>query len=104
MDKGFDVIPCPWRNVKGIQSLGKTAVDRKCFGLLCTTWHVYYGAALREMAYAGAHAAWGTQYRGSGWYGAFNRHLRQALQNAEHKDYRTNGVNDWQVPRETNVP
>ena len=105
LDKGFDVLACPWENLDGIRSLAKNVAEKNAFGLLCTTWHTLYGDKLRKEFPVAAQAAWGTKYQGSNPFGfPFDRHLRQALQNAVYKDYRTNGVNDWQVPKETNVP
>ncbi|MBP5621538.1 MAG: family 20 glycosylhydrolase, partial [Thermoguttaceae bacterium] len=104
MDKGFEVISCPWKDLNGIRSLGANVVEKKSFGILCTTWHVFYGDTMRNILVVGANWSWGTRYRGSSYGDAFNTHLRQALRDATHKEYRTNGIYDWQVPIETNVP
>ena len=104
MDSGFDVIDCPWNELDGIRSLGSNGIKKNAFGLLCTTWHVFYGNTMRNILVVGANYAWGTRYRGASYGDAFNTHLRQALQDSETKNYRTNGINDWQVPKETNVP
>lgn len=104
MDKGFDTLACPWNNLPGIRSLGAKVVEKNAFGMLCTTWHQFYGDRMKDMLVVGSNWTWGTRYRGSGYSWTFQRHLRQALQDSETKDYRTNGINDWQVPKETNVP
>ncbi|MBR5759843.1 MAG: family 20 glycosylhydrolase [Thermoguttaceae bacterium] len=104
MDRGFDVVSCPWNELNGIRSLGANVVEKNSFGMLCTTWHVFYGDTMRNILVVGANWVWGTRYRGSSYGDAFNTHLRQALRDAVHKEYRTNGIYDWQVPIETNVP
>ena len=104
MDKGFDVLACPWINVKGIRSLGQSVVDKGAYGLLCTTWHKLYGDDMRNIFTAGANAAWHATPSPAEHTGAFDRHLRQILPEIEGRDYRTGGVYDWQVPPETIVP
>ena len=104
MNAGFDVISCPWNQLEGIRSLSANVRDKGAFGILCTTWHTFYGDGMRNILVVGSNWTWGTRYRGSSYGDAFNRHLRQALRDSETKDYRTNGIHDWQVPPETNVP
>ncbi|MBR5626411.1 MAG: family 20 glycosylhydrolase, partial [Thermoguttaceae bacterium] len=103
-EKGFEVLSCPWRNLEGIKSLAGNAAEKKYFGLLCTTWHTFYGVEMRNIFTVGTHSAWGTEYRGDDQLSAFNRHLRQANRDTVNKNYRTEGVNDWQVLKETYVP
>ncbi|MDD3589385.1 MAG: family 20 glycosylhydrolase [Thermoguttaceae bacterium] len=104
--KGYDVISCPWRNLEGIKSLAQSAIQKNGFGILCTTWHMFYGADMRNILTTGAHSAWGTTYRGTSFniLESFNRHLRQASQGVKNKSYRTNGVNDWQVEKDPTGP
>ena len=105
-EKGFDFICCPWQNVKGIKSLSKNVIQKKGVGVLCTTWHTFYGATMRNILITGANSTWGSDYRGSSSEAiyAFNRHLRQASRNVQNKNYRTNGLNDLQVHKETVGP
>ena len=103
-EKGFETIMCPWREAEGIRSLGKNAADAGGFGLLCTTWHMFYLGDMRNILIIGASSGWGTRYRGAAAVGAFNRHLRQADRGIGDKNYRTGGVSDWQVLKETYGP
>ncbi len=104
MEKGFDVLGCPWNDLNGIRSISANVQKKGAFGVLCTTWHTFYGDTMKNVLVVGANWAWGTRYRGSNYSWPFQRHLRQALQDSETKNYRTNGLNDWQVPIDTNVP
>lgn len=98
-DKGYEFISCPWRNTSGIISLAQNVSAKEGFGLLCTTWHRFYGESMRNILTVGSGAAWGTTYRGSSMDKilSFNRHLRQASRDIPNKTYRTNGVTDLQV-------
>lgn len=104
LDSGFDVVLCPWRNSKGIRSLGQAAVDKNTFGLLCTTWHIFFGDDMRAILTVGANVAWRSPGDATANLGAFNRHIRQILSEVEGRDYRTNGIYDWQVGPETITP
>lgn len=105
-NKGFEVVSCPWRNIEGIKSLAQKTLDKNGYGILCTTWHMFYGNDMKNILVEGASSAWGNVYRGSNSdkQQAFNRHLRQASRYIPNKTYRTGGVNDWQVFKETIGP
>lgn len=105
-NKGFEFVACPWTNVSGIKSLANNVIQKQGFGLLCTTWHMFYGGNMVNILVVGAQSCWGTTYQGSGGdkNQSFNRHLRQASCGIPDKTYRTNGVNDWQVIKETVGP
>lgn len=103
-EKGFDAVVCPWRDTAGIRSLATRAVETNGMGVLCTTWHRFYGSDMRNILVYGAQAAWGTRYRGGNLTVEFNRHLRQASEPIENKKYVDHGVNDWQVLPQTNGP
>ena len=103
-EKGFDVLVCPWRDTAGIRSLATKAAETNGMGVLCTTWHHFYGGDMRNILVYGAQAAWGTRYRGGNLTVEFNRHLKQASEPIKDKKYVVHGVNDWQVIKETNGP
>ena len=102
--QGFDVLVCPWRDTTGIRSLATYAAETNGMGVLCTTWHHFYGGDMRNILIYGAQAAWGTRYRGGNLNVEFNRHLKQASEPIKNKKYVVHGVNDWQVIPETNGP
>lgn len=103
-EKGFDVLVCPWRDTAGIRSLATKSAETNGMGVLCTTWHHFYGGDMRNILIYGAQAAWGTRYRGGNLGVEFNRHLKQASEPIKDKKYVVHGVNDWQVIPETNGP
>jgi len=103
-EKGFDVLVCPWRDTAGIRSLATKSAETNGMGVLCTTWHHFYGGDMRNILIYGAQAAWGTRYRGGNLNVEFNRHLKQASEPIKNKKYVVHGVNDWQVIPETNGP
>ena len=104
--KGFEVVSCPWRETSGIISLGKNAAEKRYFGLLCTTWHHFYGEDMRNILTLGAQATWGTPYRGSGFdkQRAVNRHLQQINNEIKNRKYEDGGVDKYQVIKDTNGP
>ncbi|MBQ7815060.1 MAG: hypothetical protein IJ387_11285, partial [Thermoguttaceae bacterium] len=95
---------CPWRDTTGIRSLATYAAETNGMGVLCTTWHHFYGGDMRNILVYGAQAAWGTRYRGGNLNVEFNRHLKQASEPIPDKKYVVHGVNEWQVSPETNGP
>lgn len=102
-EKGFDVIACPWNNPAGMVSQGALVRDEKLFGILCTTWHHFYGDKMFQMLAVGARAAWGTERAGMT-LEHFSTHLRQIGSDAGVKRYIDTGIHAWQVEPLTSGP
>ena len=58
--KGFDVVGCPWENMRAAQTMGAALSEMGGLGLLQTTWHHLDGKKWTLMYRSGAAAAWGT--------------------------------------------
>ncbi|MDD3587286.1 MAG: family 20 glycosylhydrolase, partial [Thermoguttaceae bacterium] len=102
-EKGFDVIACPWRNFAGIESQAKQAISEQYFGVLCTTWHHFFGPNMYRVLATGSCALWGTEREHrENELGMFNQHLRQVGWEIDGLKYNDTGWADWQILPETN--
>ncbi len=102
-EKGFDVIACPWRNFAGIESQAKQAISEQYFGVLCTTWHHFFGPNMYRILATGSCALWGTEREHrENELGMFNQHLRQVGWEIDGLKYNDTGWADWQILPETN--
>lgn len=54
----FDVLVCPWLNQVGLSGLGKLAKEKKLFGMLETTWHVWHDSRYQIVLGDAATTAW----------------------------------------------
>lgn len=60
--QGFDVVGCPWENMRAAQTMGAALSEMDAFGLLQTTWHHTGPYSLALLYRSGAAAAWGTPF------------------------------------------
>lgn len=99
---GFDVVTCPWRNVKGIEAQCRFAREHRLFGVLETVWHKFRGSEFAEMMTASANGAWrgGKTARSGKWTAPFAVHWRQTGWDMDVKDYSETGYNENQVTRD----
>ncbi|MDR0832589.1 MAG: beta-N-acetylhexosaminidase [Candidatus Symbiothrix sp.] len=99
---GFTVLASPWENTDGIRSQGKTIVEAKLDGMLCTTWHHFNKGTMHAILSEGAQTTWNatSNYRGADIW-VFGVHLRQIGWDMSLKDYRDYGHTDLQVPTES---
>lgn len=104
-DQGFDLLSCPWKNIPGIISQAKKASAEKYFGVLCTTWHHFFGKDMERMLVNGSSALWGTDrpYRMNE-RNIFHQHLRQIGWEMKGLKYDDTGSFDWQILPERSGP
>ncbi|MDO5581126.1 MAG: family 20 glycosylhydrolase [Planctomycetia bacterium] len=104
-EKGFDLIACPWTNVPGIVSQAKKAAANKYMGVLCTTWHHFYGRNMFQMLTSGSISLWGPErpFR-LNVHDIFQYHLRQVGWEMKNRKYSELGSFDLQVPARTIGP
>lgn len=103
-EKGFDVMPCPWNNEKGIWSLGDLVHELQLPGIVVTTWHQCHDSQnFTKFFWVGAQAAWHPTYRQL--YGLnvvpreyINRMVRLVNRDAGAKTYRQFGTAQHQIP------
>jgi hypothetical protein len=99
---GFTVLACPWENVKGMKSIGKTVTDAQLDGMLCTTWHHMNKDIMYRIFSVGSQVTWCVPPNyPEVWRRAFGTHLRQIGWDIPIRDYRDTGHTDRQVPSET---
>ena len=106
MEKGFSVVGCPWRNFSAMESMAAFLSERKCFGMLGTTWHHLRGDDFVNMFTGVSSAAWGTSpgcLQGTnGDTPQFNIRFGCALRMVGHdmkvSDYQDTGIVDFQIP------
>ena len=96
-ENGFDTLVCPWRNPNVIRSLGALACREKLFGILETTWHIFYGPEMKGMFYETAQAAWGITPKYEYHQTTCDRAWRTIVKDLGLHDYNDLGVSDCQV-------
>ena len=69
-EKGFSVAGCPWMNYNAMRPMADYIARIGGFGFIETTWHKLGGQDLVDMFRHASSAAWGTDVRGNGRYGA----------------------------------
>jgi len=99
-EQGFTVLACPWENVSGTRSQGKTISEANLDGMLCTTWHHMHGGNMMRMFSVGAQVSWRGAEAPDINRHIFNMHLRQVGWDIPAKRYRDTGHVDWQVAPE----
>ncbi|GHT42359.1 hypothetical protein FACS189443_5290 [Planctomycetales bacterium] len=99
---GFTVLACPWDDMPGIRSQGRTVADAKLDGMLCTTWDQLSKNSMYKIFSMGGQVTWhaAPDYPGIG-TGMFGRHLRQIGWDIPVTEYRNTGHTDRQIPPET---
>ena len=99
-DVGYDVLVCPWNEVRGIESLGRFAEKEQLFGMLETTWHLNHSHNMGNQFIFAASAAWNpsqTKIEGVVPREFFNRHLREIGHDAGFDKYIQTGSVQYQV-------
>lgn len=101
---GFPVLACPFTNMAGMRSQGKTIGEAGLDGMLCTTWHHMRGNDMYRIFSMGGQVTWhaGPNYPGV-WEMIFAIHLRQIGWDMQNDDYRDTGHVDWQLRPETSL-
>ena len=76
---GFDVVTCPWRNIKGVESQCQFARERRLFGVLETVWHHFRSSEFAQMSVVAANGTWdgGKVAEHGVWTSPFAVHWRQ---------------------------
>lgn len=101
LEKGFEVLFCPWDKTNQILSLAGKAAERKLKGCIQTTWHLGY--RYPHMAFffhAGAQAAWNVHNFIPGYNGNLTHHFRQVSQDMGVDSYEECGFTPVQyMPR-----
>ena len=98
-EKGFDVVGCPWENMRAAQTMGAALSEMGALGLLQTTWHHLDGKNWTLMYRSGAAAAWGTPPPGDTPQcdSEFDRALRFVGHDMKIKSYRDTGLVEEQI-------
>lgn len=52
-ENGFDVVCCPWNEVKNVEEATETAINGNFYGIIQTTWHTLNSDCFRQMIYSG---------------------------------------------------
>jgi len=97
---GYDVLACPWTNIKGLSSLGKLVKSEKLFGILETTWHMNRGMYMKTCFVESARACWNpmaTMVDGVVDREFFNRHIREIGWDMKLTKYIEVGSTQYQV-------
>ena len=98
---GFDTLVCPWRKLDVIRSLGALARREKLFGMLETTWHIFYGPEMKRMFYETAQAAWGITHGEEFHQTTMDRAWRIVVKDLGLQNYNDLGVSDCQIIPQT---
>ena len=96
-ENGFDTLACPWRKTDVIRSSAALAQKENLFGLLETTWHIFYGPEMKGMFTTTAKAAWGVVNGAAFGQTTFDRAWRTIVKDMGLKDYNDLGSSDCQV-------
>ena len=98
-EKGFDVVGCPWENMRAAQTMGAALSEMGGLGLLQTTWHHMNGKNWTLMYRSGAAAAWGTPPPNDTPQcdSEFDRALRFVGHDMKVKHYRDTGLSEEQI-------
>ena len=101
LDKGFEVLFCPWDKNEVILSQAKKAAERKLKGCIQTTWHLGYRYPQMALFFhTGAQAAWNVENFVRGYNGNLTHHFRQVSQDMGVDSYEECGFTPLQyMPR-----
>lgn len=94
---GFDVLVCPWLDVRGTKSLGAFAADNRLMGMLATTWHMVHDHKFADVYGIAAAMAWNPESVLSCPQLATAMHLRQIGWDMNIADYAKTGFIQDQI-------
>lgn len=99
-DAGFEILVCPWHNIRGTYSLGQFAARESLRGMLATTWHENYSHKLHDIFYGAGQAGWTGATDAPCVPGAIiNYHLRQIGWDMKLSEYEQTGASKLQISR-----